>query len=170
MSAARERLEGLMQGLDARMLETRDGIPCAQLAREQLRPALERLHADGFLQSTFVTVVDHFPAEPRFELLHQLLSHRHNQRVRLAVRVPSTDAWVPTCTDLFPGAAYSEREVWDMFGVRFEGLADHRRLLMPDAYDHHPLRKDFPHRGIEPDRLYRLWDEQRRQGVPESAR
>ena len=69
---------------------------------------------------------------------------------------------MPTCTDLFPGAAFMERECYDMFGVRFEGHAHLRRLLMPEAYGHHPLRKDFPHQGIEPDRLYREWDRERR--------
>jgi NADH-quinone oxidoreductase subunit C len=70
---------------------------------------------------------------------------------------------VPSCCDLWRGASFSEREVWDMFGVRFEGHPDLRRLLMPEGYPHHPLRKDFPHQGIEPDKLYRDWDRERRQ-------
>ena len=52
--------------------------------------------------------------------------------------------------DLWPGARFSERECWDMFGIRFDGLEDHRRLLMPEGYGHHPLRKDFPHNGHRP--------------------
>jgi len=65
---------------------------------------------------------------------------------------------VPSIIDLYPGAAYAERECYDMFGIVFDGHADLKRLLMPDGYDHFPLRKDFPHQGIEPDRLYREWD------------
>ena len=75
---------------------------------------------------------------------------------------------LPTCIDLWPGAAFSERECWDMFGIRFEGhVPNLERLLMPEPYEHFPLRKDFPHQGIEPDRLYREWDRARRaQGGP----
>jgi NADH-quinone oxidoreductase subunit C len=93
----------------------------------------------------------------------QFRSYAHSDRVRLTCRVAGSDAWVPSCCDLWPGANFSEREAWDMFGVRFEGHPDLRRLLMPDGYEHHPLRKDFPHQGIEPDRLYRQWDRERRE-------
>jgi NADH:ubiquinone oxidoreductase subunit C len=54
-----------------------------------------------------------------------------------------------------------ERECWDMFGIQFDGHENLRRLLMPEAYGHHPLRKEFPHQGIEPDRLYREWNRER---------
>jgi len=69
---------------------------------------------------------------------------------------------VASCTALWPGASYMERECYDMFGIRFEDHPDLKRLLMPDGYGHHPLRKDFPHKGIQPDRLYREWDRERR--------
>ncbi len=116
---------------------------------------------------TFVTCIDHYPAEPRFALHHQLLSLTHNDRVRVRCVLPGESA--PTATDLWPGANYMERECFDMFGVRFEGHPDLRRLLMPDGYEHHPLRKEFPHAGIEPDRLYREWDRKRREGWTEEA-
>ena len=171
MSATRERVLAALEGLEAGELAVRDGMPCVELQRERLREGLARLRdRAGFEQHTIVTAVDHFPREPRYELVHQLLSYRHNDRVRVKLRLPSDDAWAPTCTDLWPGAAFWERECFDMFGVRFEGLADHRRLMMPEGYDHFPLRKDFPHRGIEPDRLYRLWDRKRREGWKEEAR
>ena len=80
----------------------------------------------------------------------------------MRTRLAEDDARVPTCTDLWPGAGYAERECYDMFGIEFDGNPDLRRLLMPEGYEHHPLRKDFPHQGIEPDRLYRAWDRERR--------
>lgn len=121
----------------------------------------------GFEMCSFVTCIDHYPAEPRFALHHQLLSLAHNDRVRVRCVLPGESA--PTCTDLWPGANYMERECFDMFGVRFEGHPDLRRLLMPDGYDHYPLRKEFPHHGIEPDRLYREWDRARRASWTEDA-
>jgi NADH-quinone oxidoreductase subunit C len=158
-----ERALQALAGLDARAIECNDGLSTFELARERVRQALERLRAAGFDQNTFVTAVDHYPDEPRFEVVWQLRSYSHGELVRVCCRVPGTDAWVPTCVDLWPGANWSEREAWDLMGVRFEGHPDLRRLMMPEGYEHHPLRKDFPHRGIEPDRLYRQWDRERRE-------
>jgi NADH-quinone oxidoreductase subunit C len=115
----------------------------------------------GFAQCTFVTAIDRYPRDPRFELHHGLLSLEHNDRVRVVCPLVQDSA--PTCTDLWPGANWMERECFDMFGIRFESHPDLRRLLMPEGYEHHPLRKEFPHHGIEPDKLYRAWDRARRQ-------
>ena len=101
------------------------------------------------------------PAEPRFELVHQLWSLANNDRVRVHTRL-AEGASAASCVALWPGAAYMERECFDMFGIAFAGHTGLKRLLMPDDYGHHPLRKDFPHQGIEPDRLYREWDRRRR--------
>ena len=96
-----------------------------------------------------LTAVDYlkFPGRedgPRFEVVYHLYSLRHNHRVRLKVRVDEDDAVVPTAVDLWPIANWLEREVWDMFGVRFEGHPDLRRLLMYEEFVGHPLRKDYP--------------------------
>ena len=161
--SALERLRAGLEGLVFREIETRDGISTIELDRDALPEAMRRLRERcDFDANTFVTAVDHFPVEPRFRVVWQFLSVRHNDRVRVQCRVTEDDAVVPTITHLWPGAAFSEREVWDLFGVRFEGHANLRRLMMPEGYDHHPLRKDFPHQGIEPDRLYREWDKNRR--------
>ena len=142
-----------------------DGVPTLRAEREHLHAALAALRdAAGFSMCTLVTAVDHYPAEPRFELVHQLLSVEHADRARVQCFLRSDDAHAPTCSDLWPGASFSERECFDMFGIRFDGHPDLRRLLMPQGYDHHPLRKEFPHVGIEPDRLYREWDRERREG------
>jgi NADH-quinone oxidoreductase subunit C len=81
---------------------------------------------------------------PRFEVVYQLYSVGHNHRLRLKVRVDEDDAVVPTVVPLWPIANWLEREVWDMFGVRFEGHPDPRRLLMYEQFVGHALRKDYP--------------------------
>ena len=157
-----ERLRLALEGLSFELSTPRDRMPTLEVGRDVLRPVLERLkQRAGFEAPTFVTGVDRHPAEPRFEVVHQLFSNAHRDRVRVRTRVAASDARVPTCIDLWPGAAFMERECFDMFGIVFEGHANLRRLLMPDEYGHHPLRKDFPHKGIEPDRLYREWDRAR---------
>jgi NADH-quinone oxidoreductase subunit C len=81
---------------------------------------------------------------PRFEVVYHLYSLGHNHRFRLKVRVDEDDAVVPTAVPLWPIANWLEREVWDMFGVRFEGHPDPRRLLMYEQFVGHALRKDYP--------------------------
>jgi NADH-quinone oxidoreductase subunit C len=81
---------------------------------------------------------------PRFEVVYHLYSLRHNHRVRLKVKVDEDEAVVPTAVEVWPIANWLEREVWDMFGIRFEGHPDPRRLLMYEEFVGHPLRKDYP--------------------------
>jgi NADH-quinone oxidoreductase subunit C len=166
-----ERAQGALAGLKADVVLARDGTIVFAIAGQDAHEACRRLRdAAGFETNTFVTAIDRFPAEPRFQVSWQFLSITHNDRVRLVALVPSSDARVPTIVDLFPGAAYSERECYDMFGIQFDGHAGLRRLMMPEDYDHFPLRKDFPHQGIEPDRLYREWDARRHARAAETAR
>ncbi len=156
--SAKERVERALTGIALEPVTVADGTPCWRLGAGDLREAVLRLRdAAGFEQSTFVTATDELPAEPRFELNYQFLSVSNNDRVRLKLRAAEGEA-VPTIADLYPGATYSEREVWDFFGIAFAGHHDLQRLHMPEGYGHHPLRKDFPHRGIEPDRLYKEWE------------
>ena len=81
---------------------------------------------------------------PRFEVVYHLYSITHNHRVRVKVRVDEDDAVVPSATQLWPIADWLEREVWDMFGVRFSNHPDLRRLLLYEEFVGHPLRKDYP--------------------------
>jgi len=157
-----DRIRPALGELAARTTTSQDATLVLEIESKEAHEAVLRLRdACAFETCTFVTAVDRFPEEPRFEVLWQLHSVAHNERVRLRARIPGKDPSVPTIVDLYPGAAFSERECFDMFGIRFAGHAGLKRLLMPDGYDHHPLRKDFPHQGIEPDRLYREWDERR---------
>jgi NADH-quinone oxidoreductase subunit C len=87
--------------------------------------------------------VDYLPRAPRYEVVYHLVSLAHRHRLRLKVRVPDGGS-VPTVQGVWPGANWHEREVWDMFGIFIEGHPDLRRLLMPEDWDGHPLRKDYP--------------------------
>ncbi len=89
-----------------------------------------------------VTAVDYSPREPRFEVVYHVASS--NARLRIKVPLPGTNPRLPTVQSVWPGAGWLEREVWDMFGIEFDGHGDLRRLLMPDDWQGHPLRKDFP--------------------------
>jgi len=165
--SALERLRGILGEGPYRVVPTRDAAtPCLEVERAELRELARRLRDEcGFESNTFVTAIDRLPARPRFEVDYQLLSISAGDRVRVRVLLDEDDAWVPSIADLWPGAAFSERECFDMFGVRFEGHPKLERLLMPAGYEHHPLRKDFPHHGIEPDRLYREWERGRARGA-----
>ena len=91
--------------------------------------------------------VDYLPEEPRLGVHYELLSMERTDRLCVKTRVGVDEAELPTVTDLFPTADFHEREVYDMFGVVFEGHPDLRRILMPDEFTAFPLRKDYPLRG-----------------------
>jgi len=91
-----------------------------------------------------LTAVDFWPKEPRFELIYLLVSIEHRLRARVKVRLPGADPHVATVTPIWPGANWLEREVWDLFGIAFDGHPDPRRLLMPEDWEGFPLRKDYP--------------------------
>ncbi len=94
---------------------------------------------------TEVTAVDRWPAdEPRLEVVYHLLSPGHLNQLRVKVSLPRDSPHVPTLSGVWPSANWLEREVWDLFGVVFEGHPDLRRLLMPEDWEGHPLRKDYP--------------------------
>lgn len=162
VGAAASGLDALVADLGGRTRDARDGVATILVERAALGAAFAKVHAAGFRQNTLVTAVDHLPRTPRFEVVWMFLRHAPYARLRLSCALAGEAPSVPTCTHLYPGAAFSERECFDMFGVTFEGHPDLRRLLMPQGYEHHPLRKDFPHQGLEPDRLYRAWDRERR--------
>jgi len=114
-----------------------ESLPAAALALRD-RPDL----AFTFLAE--LTAVDFWPAEPRFELVYILVSPANRLRLRLKVRLNADAARVGTVTGVWPGANWLEREVWDLFGIIFDGHPDPRRLLMPEDWDGYPLRKDYP--------------------------
>jgi NADH-quinone oxidoreductase subunit C len=91
-----------------------------------------------------LTAVDFWPREPRFELVYILVSIEHRLRLRMKARLHGEQAHSGTVSDVWPAANWLEREVWDLFGIAFDGHPDPRRLLMPDDWEGHPLRKDYP--------------------------
>ena len=115
----------------------------------QLLEALRVLRGSkaGFEDLADITAVDWFPSEPRFEVVYSLLSYQLKERLRVKVRLSGADPSVETITSLWAGASSFEREIFDLFGIRFQGHPDLRRILLPDDWEGHPLRKDYPVEG-----------------------
>ena len=114
------------------------------VAPGSLREALAALRDGGYSYYSFMTAVDHLPDEPRFELVYQLRDMAKQRTIRVRSFLAGDSPAAPTATDIYPAANWDEREVWDLFGIRFEGHPDLSRLLMPDDWVGHPLRRDYP--------------------------
>lgn len=117
------------------------------LAREGIVAACRALQSAGFNFLSDLSCVDWYPNRPRFQITYHLLSMSMKQRVRLCVMVDENDASVDSITGVWPAANFFEREIFDLFGVRFGGHPNLRRILMPEDYKGNPLRKDFPVEG-----------------------
>jgi NADH-quinone oxidoreductase subunit C len=118
--------------------------------RSAIREACVLLKDDPACPFNFlsdITCVDWYPAEPRFEVVYHLLSIPKKERVRLKVRLNSDGLAIESLTPVWPGANYFEREVFDLFGIRFTGHPYLRRILMPEDWEGYPLRKDYPVEG-----------------------
>jgi len=94
-----------------------------------------------------VTCVDWYPSEPRFEVVYELRSIPRNKRVRVKVKLTSDDARIQSVINVWPSSNFFEREVFDLFGVYFEGHPYLRRIMMPEDWEGHPMRKDYPVEG-----------------------
>jgi NADH-quinone oxidoreductase subunit C len=119
--------------------------------RNLLRSAAERCRADANLQFnllTDATCLDRYPVEPRFELHYHLVSIPRRDRVRLQVRLTGQDPVVDSLVPVWPGANWLEREIFDLFGIRFNGHPDLRRILLPEDWEGYPLRRDYPVEGF----------------------
>ncbi len=136
------------------------------VAKESLREVLQGLRQDGYDVLTFLTAVDHLAtpvpggrppflpeAAPavRFELVYQLRNMRDRKLIRVRVFLAGGDESMPSVADIFPPADWDERETFDMFGILFEGHPDLTRILMPEDWTGHPLRRDFPVGGEQVD-------------------
>jgi NADH-quinone oxidoreductase subunit C len=120
------------------------------VSRGSIREACVLLRDDANCPFNFlsdVTAVDWYPQEPRFEVVYHLLSISRKERVRLKVRLGGDDPSLESVTSVWPSANFFEREVYDLFGVRFTGHPYLRRIMMPETWDGNPLRKDYPVEG-----------------------
>jgi NADH-quinone oxidoreductase subunit C len=118
------------------------------VARELIRPACEQLKTAALMDFlSDLTCADYHPREPRFEVAYHLLSIKRKERVRLKVMLEGGDAAIESITSVWPAAGFFEREVFDLFGIRFLGNPDLRRIMLPDDWEGHPLRKDYPVEG-----------------------
>jgi NADH-quinone oxidoreductase subunit C len=110
----------------------------------QIKPVLEHLLRKGYTFLASLHGVDYYPHEPRLGVLYEMLDMKRVDRISVKVRVPTDEPHMPSVVELFPGAEFPEREVYDMFGVVFDGHPDMRRILMPEDYEGFPQRRDFP--------------------------
>ena len=111
---------------------------------QKIRAVLEHLQGKGYTMIASLHGVDYYPQEPRLGVLYEMLDRTRVDRISVKARVHTDDPRIESVVDLFPTAEFPEREVYDMFGVRFEGHPDLRRILMPEDYEGYPQRRDFP--------------------------
>ena len=117
------------------------------VAPETIVQACEAAKASSYNFFEDLTGVDWYPSEPRFQLSYSLLSHRLKQRIRVIVRLEGDTPTIDSITGVWPAANFYEREVFDLFGVTFGGHPRLTRIMMPDNWNGHPLRKDYPVEG-----------------------
>ena len=114
---------------------------------ENIVAACQAGKAAGYNFFEDLTAVDWYPQEPRFQLSYHIVSHTLKQRIRVAVQLGSTDPTVSSITSVWPSANFYEREVFDLFGINFPGHPRLTRIMMPENWEGHPLRKDYPVEG-----------------------
>ena len=116
------------------------------VSRENIREACSVLKQD-FNFFSDLTCADWHPTEPRFHVVYHLLSHELKDRIRLKVKLSGEDPVVESITSVWPAANFFERELFDLFGIRFLGHPNLQRIMMPQDWEGHPLRKDYPVEG-----------------------
>ena len=117
------------------------------VARENIVAASIAVQQAGYNFLETVTAVDWYPSEPRMQITYHILSHSRKERVRLVVRLAGDDLALDSITSVWPSANFYEREVFDLFGVRFVGHPRLTRIMMPLDWEGYPLRKDYPVEG-----------------------
>ena len=148
MSAAQD-LQQLKQSFGEKITATMEfrGEHTLVVALDALHPVMARCKGElGYDLLLDIASVDHFGDDPRYEVVYEIATVDDSKRLRVKAAV-AEDQEVPTVTDLWAGADWHEREVWDMMGIRFSGHPNLKRILMWEGYPSHPLRKDFPLAG-----------------------
>ena len=142
-----EVLGAALPGVPVEVAPTVDLQSTLYIESDHLLPVLQALRDRAELKFEVLaemTAADYWPREPRFEVIYLLISVENRLRMRLKVRLPGNDPHVDTATGLWSSANWLEREIWDMFGIAFDGHPDPRRLLMPEDWEGYPARKDYP--------------------------
>jgi NADH-quinone oxidoreductase subunit C len=164
-SAILEVLSRLVPGDPGRFaaVSSLDGMPSIFVERADLLDACRALRDTPELQFGVlidITAVDYLPREPRFEVIYLLLSPGAGgygdvpKRPRMKARVPGSDARLASVASVWTAAGWGEREVFDMFGIQFDGHPDPRRILMPEDWEGYPLRRDYPVQIKDPVKTY----------------
>jgi NADH-quinone oxidoreductase subunit C len=117
------------------------------VARENIVATAKAVQQAGYNFFEDVTAVDWYPSEPRFQITYHILSLSLKERIRLVVRLDSDSASIDSITPIWPAANFYEREIFDLFGVHFGGHPNLKRIMMPEDWKGHPLRKDYPVEG-----------------------
>jgi NADH-quinone oxidoreductase subunit C len=153
---SKSAIQRLKERFPEAVAETYEGVggdDVAVVRKDAIREVCRFLKDDAALAfnlAPYITAVDYFGSDPRFDVVYQLASTIHGHRIRLRVGVPAGDAVVPSVVPVWKGANWYERYCWDMYGIRFDGHPDHRRLYMYEEFEGHALRKDYPLRGRQP--------------------
>jgi NADH-quinone oxidoreductase subunit C len=154
-------LPGGASGIDA--VSTGDNMPTLVVPRERLVETCQVLRDAPDLRFAVlmdIVGVDYMPREPRFEMVYLLLCPgvagfgAGQKRLRLLVRAPGDDPRVPTVSGIWAAANWAERELYDLFGIQIDGHPDLRRILMPDDWEGHPMRRDYPVQIKDPVKTY----------------
>jgi NADH-quinone oxidoreductase subunit C len=143
LSALEEQFPGAVESASDAL-----GEPTLWIAKDQILPVCRFLKEQGFIRLSGITAVDRHPAAPRFEVVYLLHSLEANIRVRLKCRVGEPFE-LDSVTGVWRSANWYEREVFDLFGVVFRNHPSLRRILMPENWEGHPLRKDYPVHGFK---------------------
>lgn len=152
---SKQALKRLQKQFKSQVLDTHDhcGNETAIVSRDGFRAVCEFLRSDekmAFDYLSDVTAVDFLARVPRYEVVYHFYSMTHRHRLRIKVPLAEGDEHLPTVSDLWRAANWGEREVFDMYGIRFDGHPDLRRILLYDEFQGHPLRKDYPKQLSQP--------------------
>ena len=149
--ALRRLIEALPDAVSETHAHVGDATAC--IDPERVVEVARLLRDDSELEFeilTDVTAVDYLGEEPRFEMVYHFYSVARNHRLRIKARVPEEPAEIDSLVDVYASANWMEREVWDLYGIRFKGHPDLRRILLYEEFEGHPLRKDYPKEKRQP--------------------
>lgn len=150
-TAQEQFLEDFTSYIGDDLLETRTDYkyPHLLIRKDRIHETCKWLkHQQHFIYLVDVFGTDRFTSQDRFEVVYHMICLRTQVRIFLKIRVEEENPTVPTVTNIWRSANWNERETYDMFGIRFEGHPDMRRMYMPEDYKYFPLRKEFPLIGV----------------------